>query len=187
MSQDIASAPEEFRRALRSIQAATTRPDVMLVETPAPTRVAPFALSISGEITGPDAEASGRFVLLYDPEGQDAWDGTFRIVTLTSAVVEAEVGDDDMWSDVAWSWLDDSLVNAPHRELGGTVTKTVSRSFGSLADRPLEVTVEMRMSWTPASADIAPHIAAWTELLAFSAGIPPTPEGVSMLRPGRTA
>jgi len=185
MGQDIGAAPQEFQDALRSLQGASTRQDVTLVETPAPSRISPFAIAVNGEIDADDAHASGRFVLLYDPDGQDAWQGTFRVVALVKAVVEAEVGGDDMWADVAWSWLGDALDGIPHHARGGTVTKVVSRSFGELAQRPWEVNVELRVSWTPDSPDIAPHIVAWTELLASCAGVPPLPEGVTML-PGRT-
>lgn len=186
MGQDIGAAPQSFQEALRSLQGAPTRPEVTLVETPAPGRIAPYALAINGEVVADDAEASGRFVLLHDPDGQDAWQGTFRVVALVKAVVEAEVGEDDMWADVAWSWLGDALDGIPHHARGGTVTKVLSRSFGELSERPSEVNVELRVSWTPDSSDIAPHIVAWTELLASCAGIPPLPDGVTML-PGRTS
>lgn len=186
MGQDIGAAPQAFQEALRSLQGAPTRPEVALVETPAPSRIAPFAIAINGEIDTDDASGSGRFVLLHDPDGQEAWQGTFRVVALVKAVVDAEVGGDDMWADVAWSWLGDALDGIPHHARGGTVTKVVSRSFGELSTRPSEVNVELRVSWTPNSSDIAPHIAAWTELLASCAGLPPIEEGVTML-PGRNA
>ncbi|MCR6713269.1 MAG: DUF3000 domain-containing protein [Demequina sp.] len=182
MAQDATAAPPAFQEALASLATARTRRDVMLVETPAPHRIAPFAIAINGEI----ADATGRFVLLHDPDGQAAWAGTFRVVALVKAVVEAEVGSDDMWADVAWSWLADALDGVAHHSEGGTVTKTVSRSFGSLAERHDEVTVEIRVSWTPETTDMEPHIVAWTELMAFSAGIPPTPDGVAVLH-GRRA
>lgn len=181
MAQDLHAAPAAFQEALRSLKGARTRHDVVLVETPAPTRIAPYAIAINGEITQADAEATGRFVLLHDPAGNDAWGGDFRVVALVKAQVDPEVGADDMWAEVAWSWLGDALAGVAHTERGGTVTKNVSRSFGVLADREQEVLVELRVSWTPASSDIEPHLVAWTELLAFSAGVPPTPEGVTAL------
>lgn len=189
MAHDLASAPPAFRDALRSIAGASTRADVHLTETPAPSRIAPYALAVDGELRGadagvPEARASGRFVVLHDPAGQDAWDGDFRIVVLVKATVEAEVGSDDLWADVAWAWLDEALADTSHRARGGTVTKTVSRSFGELADRPSEVNVELRVSWTPVGTDLEPHLQAWTTLLALCGGVPPLPDGVTML-PGR--
>ncbi len=186
MAHDISSAPAAFKEALQSLQRAKVRSDVTLVETPAPSRIAPYAVAINGEVSADSAESSGRFVLLHDPGGQEAWDGTFRVVALVKAVVEAEVGADDMWADVAWAWLAESLDGVPHHSRGGTVTKVVSRSFGELSERPLEVNVELRVSWTPETTDIAPHIVAWSELMASCAGVPPLPEGVRLLH-GRTA
>jgi hypothetical protein len=182
MAHEPSTAPPAFQEALRSLAQARTRRDIVLTETPAPGRIAPYAIALDGEL----ADASGRFVLLHDPAGQPAWDGTFRVVALVKAQVEAEIGTDDMWADVAWSWLADALDGLPHHGAGGTVTKTVSRSFGALAERPDEVMVEMRVSWTPEGADMEPHIIAWTELMAFSAGIPPAPEGVAVLHGRRT-
>ncbi len=109
-----------------------------------------------------------------------------RVIALVKAAIEPEVGRDELWGEVAWSWLSDALADAPHRARGGTVTTVASTSFGDLAERPDEVTVELRASWTPLTNDLAPHIAAWTQLMAACAGLPPTPEGVRPL-PGRTA
>ncbi|MDN4481601.1 DUF3000 domain-containing protein [Demequina muriae] len=184
MARDLASAPPAFQEALRSLAHARTRRDVVLTETPAPSRIAPFAAAIDGHLTARDAEASGRFVVLHDPEGQDAWEGVFRVVALVKAQVDAEVGADDLWAQAAWSWLDDALQTVPHRASGGTVTKTVNESFGELATRPSEVQVELRVSWTPTDTDLGPHIAAWTELMASCAGVPPVPEGVTALPGG---
>jgi hypothetical protein len=187
VSATFSDAPQDFQHVLRSIQDARVRSDVALVEAPAPGRIAPFAVAINGEIVGhPDLEGSGRFVVLFDPGGQDAWEGTVRIVALVKAVTDAEVGADDMWAEVAWSWISDALAELPHRALGGTVTKVTDRSFGSLKDHDDAVRVEVRVSWTPLDADIAPHLRAWTDLMAACAGVPPLPEGVTML-PGKTA
>jgi len=182
MAHDASNAPPAFQEALRSLAQARTRRDIELTETPAPSRIARYAIAINGEM----GDATGRFVVLHDPDGQTAWDGTFRVVALVKAQVEPEIGTDDMWADVAWSWLADALDGLAHHSAGGTVTKTVSRSFGALGERADEVTVEMRVSWTPEGTDMEPHIIAWAELMAFSAGIPPAPEGVAVLH-GRRA
>ncbi|MFP5359085.1 MAG: DUF3000 domain-containing protein [Actinomycetes bacterium] len=186
MASDLGAAPADFRAALLSLRDAPTHPLVALTEVPAPGRIAPFAAAISGDLDGDGFDASGRFVILHDPAGQPTWEGTMRVIALVKATVESEVGRDDLWGEVAWSWLTESLAGAPHRARGGTVTKVTSESFGELADRPDEVTIELRASWTPTTTDLAPHIAAWTELMAACAGVPPTPEGVRAL-PGRTA
>lgn len=178
------TVPADFRAALESLQRARTRTDVQLVETPAPARIAPFAVAINGTVLPEELETSGRFVVLHDPAGHDAWEGTFRVVALVQAQVESEVGADDLWAEAAWSWLADALRGADYHSLGGTVTKVVSRSFGEIEKNADDVTVEMRVSWTPTTTDLEPHIAAWTELLALTAGIPPAPEGVTVLPGG---
>lgn len=176
--------PAAFREALVTLQRAQTRRDVRLVETPAPARIAPFAVAINGTVLPEHLETTGRFVVLHDPAGHDAWQGTFRVIALVQAQVDAELGRDDLWADAAWSWLDEALTGVEHGQLGGTVTKVVSRSFGQLAERDDDVSVELRVSWTPAGTDLEPHVIAWTELLAMCAGVPPAPEGITVLPGG---
>ncbi|WP_217617414.1 DUF3000 family protein, partial [Cellulomonas sp. GbtcB1] len=62
----------------------------------------------------PDAEelASGRFVVLHDPAGQEAWGGAFRLATLVRATLEPEVGQGPLLAEVAWSWFSDALASA---------------------------------------------------------------------------
>lgn len=186
MAGTLDDAPADFRAALLSLRHASTHAAVELREVPAPTRIAPYAAAIAGEVEVRGMEASGRFVVLHDPDGQPAWEGTMRVIALVKAQADAEVGRDDLWGEVAWSWLTDSLADVPVRACGGTVTKVTSESFGALGGRPGDVAVEIRASWTPTTTDLAPHIAAWTTLMAACAGIPPTPDGVTAL-PERTA
>lgn len=187
MARDLASAPLAFQEALRSLAHARTRADVTLTETPAPSRIAPYAVAVDGEVQSAEGSASGRFVLLYDPDTPAQWQGSFRVIALVKAEVEPEVGGDDMWSQVAWSWLEEALETIEYRASGGTVTKTINESFGELSTRPPSVQVEMRVSWTPLDSDLGPHIAAWTELLATCAGVPPVPEGVTLLQQTNTS
>jgi hypothetical protein len=182
---DSAETPPRFREALASLGAARTRPEVRLIETPAPQRIAPFAVAVNGTVLPEELDTTGRFVLLHEPDGNDAWGGDFRVIALVKALVEPEIGSDDVWADVVWSWISDALEDLPHHGLGGTVTKVVNRSFGELEARSDDVSVEMRVSWTPETSDAGAHISAWTELLAMCAGIPPTPEGVAVLPGGR--
>jgi hypothetical protein len=53
--------------------------------------------------------ASGRFVLLHDPDGQEPWDGQFRVVSFTKGTVELDIAQDPMLTEVAWSWLVEAL------------------------------------------------------------------------------
>ncbi len=186
MSATFSDAPQDFQHVLRSIADARIRSDVRTVEAPAPGRIAPFAVAINGEIVGhPGVEGSGRFVVLHDPGGQDAWEGTLRVVALVKATADLEVGSDDLWAEVAWSWISDALADLPHLALGGAVTKVTDRTFGAIADREDSVRVEVRVSWTPLDSDMAPHLSAWADLMAACAGVPPLPDGVTML-PGKS-
>ena len=54
-------------------------------------------------------------------------------------------------------------------------------AVGALEDRPDEVELELRASWTPQDADLEPHLTAWGTLLCTTAGLPPMPDGVSIL------
>lgn len=188
-----ADVPPAFVQALEALGARRLRAEVRLSEIPAPARIAPFAVALSGEVAPADDElvpeteaASGRFVLLHDPAGQEAWEGTFRVVTLVRAALDPEVGSDPLLCEAAWSWVEDALAQAgaAHHALGGTVTRVVSQSFGALAERPGEVEVEIRASWTP-DGDVGDHLSAWSTVLCTAAGLPPLPDGVTALSPRR--
>jgi hypothetical protein len=124
--------------------------------------------------------ASGRFVVLHDPAGQDGWRGDTRVVAFVSADVEAEMAADPALAQVGWSWLTDSLQDrdASHTAAGGTVTRTVSCRFGQIEDADEVSEVEVRASWTPlpdrdGTMDLGVHLLAWCDLLCATAGLPP--------------
>lgn len=205
----LAQVPTEFLAALGTLRKARCRSELHLDEIPAPTRLAPFAVALGAEVIGPvrgpaavhgpvsaalvraagstedegEELATGRFILLYDPDGSAVWDGEFRIVTYIRAQLEAEMGNDEMLGSVAWTWLVEALENhkAPYRAAGGTATRVLSESFGTLSDRPGSVDIELRASWTPASSDIRSHLEAWSDMVCTFAGLPPLPDGVSAL------
>jgi len=176
-------APPVFRRAVEALLAVRARPEVELVPMPAPKRLAPYAYALEAAVTVEDEElADGRLVLLHDPEGQDAWQGTFRVVTLARVELEPEMAADPLLPEVCWSWLTGALAarGAGYAEAGGTVSRSSSHRFGTLADRPDTSQIEVRASWTPQEApgglpDAAAHLTAWCELLCTSAGLPPLP------------
>jgi len=178
-------SPEVFQRAVREIRALQLRPEVLVEEVPAPRKLAPWALALSADVVTRDDEelASGRFVLLHDPAGQDGWAGTSRVVTLVRAELDPEVATDPLLGRVGWAWLEESLAGrgVTPDALSGTVTRVVSESFGGMAERPATVEVEVRGSWTPAEDDVASSMQAWTDLLCTAAGLPPLPDGVVSL------
>lgn len=190
----LAQVPSDFLTALGTLRQAKCRSELRLEEIPAPSRLAPFAVALGAEVFAPnpggqpdsddDEElATGRFILLHDPDGSDLWDGTFRIVTYIRAQLEADIGTDAMLGSVAWTWLVEALDThrAEHRAAGGTATRILSESYGSLAGRPDSIDIELRASWTPDSQDVKAHLEAWSDMVCTFAGLPPLPEGVSAL------
>ncbi len=183
--------PEPFRRALETLTEAretATRPGLSLHDVPAPRKLAPYSAAVAAEVTRGDTDlASGRFVVLHDPAGQDGWRGHTRIVAFVSAEVDAEMAADAALGEVGWSWLTESLEQrgAAHLAAGGTVTRTISSRFGSLADPEEASELEVRASWTAVpdedgALDLGLHLLAWCDLLCATAGLPPP--GVTALR-----
>jgi hypothetical protein len=188
MSASLTDVPAEFLEAVRSLRATRLRPEIRLEEVPGPGRIAPYSAALTGDVSAshaPDQDdlASGRFVVLHDPAGQEAWEGTFRVVTFARATLEAELGSDGLLAQVAWTWFEEALAGAGVLPIaaGGTVTRVLSESFGTLGARPDEVEVEIRASWTAPGPDLGPHLRAWATLLCTSAGLPPLPDGVTSL------
>ncbi len=185
--------PVSFARAMDSIRSVVLRSEVHVEETPAPQRLSPYAIALQATVVvdprGEDEAASGRFVLLHDPAGQEPWDGTFRIVTFAKGTVEIDIAGDPMLTEVAWSWLLESL--ADHGALfhaeSGTVTRTSSQAFGAIGDRIPQGDVEIRASWTPGDDAIGEHVQAWVDVLTHIAGLPPLPSGVAPLSSSRAA
>lgn len=152
------SFPPTFRVAVTALSEARTRPEIRIAPLPAPRRLAPYAFALEAAVTEPEDAgqelADGRFVLLHDPEGQESWQGTFRVVTLGRAELEAEIASDPLLPEVTWTWLTGALEarGAGYAEPSGTVTRSSSAFFGGLAERTAEEVLEIRASWTPEGA-----------------------------------
>lgn len=185
---------------MESLTALRARPEIELRDMRPPQRLAPWSAAWSAEVASgspadPDAEpevlVTGRLVLLHDPDGQEAWDGTLRLVTFVRAELDPEHAGDPLLPEVAWSWLTGALEEsaASATAVGGTVTQTSSVRFGDISG-PAHVTdLELRASWTPVldddAVDLTEHGNAFTSVLATAAGLPPV--GVASLstrRPG---
>jgi len=160
------------------------RPELSVEEIPAPAKIAPFSVAISGEVeVGGEDLGSGRLVLLHDPAGSAAWEGEFRCVTYARAEVDAEMAIDPLITEVGWSWLIEALERnqAEYVAPSGTVTTVASRSFGGIATDGLRAEIELRASWTPVieqAGDLVRHLESWAELVCQTAGLPPLPDGV---------
>ncbi|SER35312.1 DUF3000 domain-containing protein [Microlunatus flavus] len=188
---DVVSAPAEFRRAVDALASAVWRPELAVEDIPAPQRIAPFSAAVVADVLVGDEEVgNGRLVLLHDPDGNAAWEGTFRCVTFARADVDPEMVTDPLLARVGWSWLLDALEahDAAYTAPSGTVTSVASESFGGMADHEPRAEVEVRASWTPLLTEgegLDAHLAAWAELLCTTAGLPPLPAGVVPMPPRR--
>ncbi|KUJ35727.1 DUF3000 domain-containing protein [Streptomyces sp. NPDC093228] len=181
------AAPLPFRAAVDALKAARLRPEIEIEPTRPPQRLAPHTYALEAAVVqeGEDL-ADGRLVLLHDPAGHEAWQGSFRLVTLVRAELEPEMAADPLLPEVCWSWLTDALQarGLAYGEPSGTVTRAASHYFGGLAARPAASQIEIRASWTPREGlggvpDTAAHLASWCDLLAQIAGLPPAGPGDS--------
>ena len=196
-----ATAPETFRRAVESLAALRTRPEIELRDMRPPQRLAPWSAAWSAEVVSvadasgaePEVLVTGRLVLLPAPDGQEAWDGTLRLVTFVRAELAPEHANDPLLPEGAWAWLTGALEEsgADSTAVGGTVTQTSSVRFGDISGPSHVTDLELRASWTPvlgedpAAVDLTEHGTAFTTVLATAAGLPPV--GVASLaahRPG---
>lgn len=206
MTTGAQSEPADFTEAVQSLHTASVRPEIEVGSIRPPQRLAPYSYALGAEVTPPDitdpalvptdsaGSAFGRLVLLYDPAGHEAWNGTFRLVAFIQAEVEADLAADPLLPEVAWSWLAEAL-GVPEGAteslpplgsdvpavlaLGGTVTSTTSVRYGDIAGPPRAHQLELRASWTSSSAALAGHLEAFCEVLASAAGLPPA--GVASL------
>lgn len=167
--------PEEFIDALLSLRSVGRRDDIDVEEVPAPRKIAPYAAALRAFTVAEDDEipiATGRFVVLYDPQGQPGWNSNFRIIIHVRSQMDPELGTDPLLGEVVWSWAHDALdaAGANARDMNGTVTRELSETFGGLKLSRSDVEIEMRASWSPATNDLGPHMAAWLNLIAHTAG-----------------
>jgi hypothetical protein len=177
--------PAQFREAVAAMNAATVRPEIELGPIRPPQRLAPFSYALGAEVRHPETaivpersegDAFGRLILLHDPEGAEAWDGTMRLVAYIQADLDSSEAVDPLLPEVAWSWLVDAL--EAHDQLvtalGGTVTATTSVRYGDISGPPRAHQLELRASWTALTLELGPHVQAFCEVLEHAAGLPPT-------------
>src|SRR6266851_717938 len=171
-------------------------------DVPAPKRLAPYATAIAATVQQDDADVAwGRLVLLYDPDGQQGWDGVFRLVAYIRAEVEPEIAADPLLGEVGWSWLSEALdAHVPgYAAPSGTVTRVITEGFGGKRDELPLTGFELRASWSPVgpeeqhgspgtsdldTLDLSAHIAAWCDCMSTAAGLEP-PGTRALRQPGR--
>jgi hypothetical protein len=190
--QHVTGAAETFRVAVAGFDAGLgaqreRRGDFVFEDEPAPKRLAPYACAAAATANRDgDEVAWGRLVLLYDPEGQQGWTGAFRMIAYVRAEVDPEMAADPLLGEVGWSWLTDALdAHAPgYGTPSGTVTRVITEGFGAKRDEESLTSFELRASWSPADgAGLEDDVAAWCDLLAAAAGLPPQPPGTRALSP----
>src|SRR6202048_841380 len=176
--------PAPFREAVAAMNAVTVRPEIELGPIRPPQRRAPYSCALGAEVKHPDLEivpersegdAFGRLILLYAPDGSDAWDGTLRLVAYIQADLDSHEAVDPLLPEVAWSWLVEALdKRAEHvTALGGTLTATSSVRYGDISGPPRAHQLELRASWTAITPEIGTHVEAFCEVLEHAAGLPP--------------
>ncbi|GAA4533035.1 DUF3000 domain-containing protein [Mycobacterium paraffinicum] len=183
--QVTSAEPEPFREAVAAMNGVTVRREIELGPIRPPQRLAPYSYALGAEVKHPDREivpersdgdAFGRLILLYDPEGADAWDGTIRLVAYIQADLDPSEAVDPLLPEVAWSWLVDALESRMKQvtALGGTVTATTSVRYGDISGPPRAHQLELRASWTATTPQVGVHVEAFCEVLEHAAGLPPT-------------
>ena len=178
-----------------------SRPNLLFEDVPAPKRLAPYATAIAATVQRDDADvASGRLVLLYDPDGQQGWGGFFRLVAYVRADIEPEIAADPLLGEVGWSWLSEALdARVPGYAVpSGTVTRVITEGFGAKHDELPLTGFELRASWSPCvpagpdgtagpadldGLDLPAHLAAWCDCLSAAAGLEP-PGTRALRQPG---
>jgi hypothetical protein len=203
------SAEETFAAVAAAFMAgrdAQVHSDLQFEDVPAPKRLAPYATAIAATVQQDDADVAwGRLVLLYDPDGQQGWEGSFRLVAYIRAEVEPEIAADPLLGEVGWSWLSEALdTHVPGYAVpSGTITRVITEGFGAKRDELPLTGFELRASWSPAgpggpwgstgpgrgagdldTLDLSAHIAAWCDCLSAAAGLEP-PGTRALRQPGR--
>jgi hypothetical protein len=177
--------PTQFREAVAAMNAAEVRSEIALGPIRPPQRLAPDSYALSAEVRRPEAEivpevsegdAFGRLILLHDPDGAEAWDGTMRLVAFIQADLDPAEAVDPLLPEVAWSWLVEALESRSEHvtALGGTVTATTSVRYGDISGPPRAHQLEIRASWTATTLALGIHVEAFCEVLEHAAGLPPT-------------
>ena len=176
--------PAEFREAVAAMNAAEVRAEIELGPIRPPQRLAPYSYALGAEVKRDEhavvpetseGDAFGRLILLHDPDGADAWDGTMRLVAFIQSDLDSTEAVDPLLPEVAWSWLVDALeARAEHvTALGGTVTATTSVRYGDISGPPRAHQLELRASWTATTLALGTHVEAFCEVLEHAAGLPP--------------
>lgn len=184
---------EQFDKSIKLLINFAPRQEITLEKIPAPQKLAKFSFAISADVSNgligeaEKALANGRFVILHEPGGQDTWDGEFRCVTYLNAGLETIEAEDSSLPSHGWNWLMKALEEngCKYSTPSGTVTRSISQSFGKLSTQDDGGEIEIRASWTALiskSEELVNHLEAWCNLLAEVSYLQPIPEGVASFK-----
>lgn len=172
-AQQSLTPPDEFMDALLSLRKVTIPKHLSLSEIPAPTKITPFsaALYVQTPLEADDLPiASGRFIVLYEPQVNLEWGAKFRIIIQIRTEMDPAIGTDPLLGEVIWSWLNDALDQnaADAHHLKGSVTRELSETFGNLELTRSDVEIELKASWSTSSNDLSYHLAAWLDVVNYA-------------------
>ncbi|MFM5967747.1 MAG: DUF3000 family protein [Micrococcales bacterium] len=177
----------EFALAVKSLNFVEPRKELHVEQIPAPGNLARHAVAFAAHVTADHQQTGdagiGRLVFLWDDEPQENWVGRFRVVCFAKSPLESHIGQEAVSADLAWDWLTTALRarNADYAAEAGTATRILSAGYGALAHQDSHAELEMRASWSPIGGDLAPHLAAWQDLICVLSGYSPLPEGIARL------
>lgn len=185
MSND-SSVSGYFGQLVDSVSAIEWPDGLDVYPIDAPTGLAPNAVAFAANVTagpGKHDRGTGRLIFLDDPEEPAGWGGRTRAIVFAQSPIEPLMGGHEELSQVAWSWLTDSLANtgASYEHPAATVTRIVSVGFGELASQGRGSQIEVRASWSPTSNDGKPHAEAWARFVLHVAGFEALPDGVAAM------
>jgi hypothetical protein len=89
---------KSFDQLIAPILELKPRGEILLESVPAPQKLAPHALAMTADVL--EDAATGRFVLLHDPSGQEGWGGQWRCVTFARAAIDLEMASDPLLPEI---------------------------------------------------------------------------------------
>lgn len=168
--------PAEFQLALKDLIDPYTRPELSTHQIASPNGIAPAAVAYSADVPDNTEAASnrgvGRIVFLHDPAQFETWGSKMRVIAYVKSPLEAEMELEEDSASYYWDILKRALEKhgAISTHEAGTITKMSSTGMGALATEQRKTEIELRASWSPLDTSLAPHFAAWQDLVAAMAG-----------------
>lgn len=168
--------PTQFANAALGLTEELMRSELETLQIPSPDKIADHALAFSTQKPNPaetpNNRAAGRIVFLYDTAHYETWGSNMRVIAYGKSPLESDVVGDEDYANYWWGTLELALQKhgARFSHSAGTVTKMISTGVGGLQNETVHTEIELRASWSPTEDNLAPHFAAWQDLIADMAG-----------------